>query len=301
LKPQDKVVLKVGLQKFTKADIDYVVEHFLDPRSQRAMEIQGKKDFGDHYAMLVALSHQAHILHLDQTPEFTRKLALQKQQAEAQAAFEEINKQATVTPQEVGEYYMEHSADYEQITLRQIIVRKKAPTPPAAPGSAAPPATNPGLPPEEAKARAEAIHKELVAGTDIQKIMDEFKAPGDVIIDAEPRKVNRSGLPPEIAKVAFALKDGEVSELQDLPHMVVIFQVIKHINPDPKEVTPEIERTLHQKKVDAAIAEVKMKAAVWMDEQYFGPPSRPAPAPIMAAPAPAPAPGAPAVKTPPQP
>ena len=104
------------------------------------------------------------------------------------------------------------------------------------------PSTGPGLSPEEAKTRAEAIRKELAAGTDIKKVMEDFKAPGDVIIEAEPRKIRRGGMRPEMEKVAFALKDGEISEPVDLPQALVFFQVTGHSHVDLKDVTPEIEK-----------------------------------------------------------
>ena len=209
--PADKVVLKVGDKQFTKADMDALIES-LPPQTQHtiATQPQAKKQLADQYALIMMLSHRAELQHLDQTPTFAKKLAFQKEQLEAQSAFEQISQQAKVTPEEVQQYYTAHAADYDEIMVRQIVVRKKTPDLKADP--AHPPAsTGPGLAPEEAKARAEAIHKELAAGTDIKKITQE-SAPGDVIIDAEPRKVPRGGMRPEMEKVAFALKDGEISE-----------------------------------------------------------------------------------------
>ena len=261
--PPDKVVMKVGEQQFTRQQIDDLIAH-LDPRTQQAIAVQGKKQLGDQYATLVTLSQRALARHLDQTPEFAQKMAFQKLILEAQSAGEEINKQTTVPPEEVEKYYAAHAADYDQIMVRQFVVRKKAveaspttpepskekqlpsvhlgwvgtgevtvrtrlernkqvsgltvkgveadfkfagtdaelstvlsglvaagvkvlkfdetkPTPPAPPAP-----TGPGLTPEEAKARAAAIRKELIAGTDIKKVVEDFKSPGDVIIESDP-------------------------------------------------------------------------------------------------------------------
>jgi len=281
--PDDKVVLKVGDQQFTKADIDRLIAH-LDPRSQQAIATQGKKEIGDRYALVVALSDQAHLHHLDQTPEFTQRMALEKQQMEAQLAFEEINQQAKVTPEEVQQYFTAHAADYDQITVRQFVVRKKAAEPKPDPAHPAASTPGSGLSPEEAKTRAEAIRKEVAAGTDIKKVIEDFKAPGDVIIEGEPRAIRRGGMRPEMEKVAFALKDGEISEPIDIPQALVFFQVIKHNQTDVKDVTPEIEKKLQQQKVNATLDGVKKNANVWMDEQYFAGPSKPAGAPTMGGP-----------------
>jgi parvulin-like peptidyl-prolyl isomerase len=282
-----KVVLKVGSRQFTKADIDLLIAN-LTPQMQRAIATEGKKSLGDQYALVVALSHQAEVQHLDQAPEFVHKLAFQKEQLEAQAVFESLNSKAKVTPEDIQQYYTAHADEYDEISVRQIIVRKKtveadAKSDPAHP-SGPPAPSGPGLAPEEAKTRAEAIRKELVTGTDIKKVTEDFKAPGDVIIDAEPRTVRHGGMRPDMEKVAFALKDGEVSEPVDVPQALVLFQVVKHSHSDLKDVTPEIEKKLRQEKVEASIDGVKKNAGIWMDEEYFGSPRKPEAGPTMGPP-----------------
>jgi len=361
--PPEKVVLKVGDQQFTKADMDSLIAS-LPPQTQQALAAQGKKQFGDYYALAVMLSKRAELHRLDQTPEFARKLAFQKQQLEAQS---EMTQLTTVTPEDVQQYYIAHADSYDEIMVRQFVIRKKAAEPkanPEAPPAETPPPsvrltwvgpgdaivrakleknpqvsglsvqnmqavfkfagsdeelaailgglvsagvrvlnfdetkpphpaafTAPGLPPEEAKARAEAIRKELTAGADIKKLSDEFKAP-DVTIEPEPRKVRRGGMRPDMEKVAFALKDGEVSEPVDVSQALIFFQVSGHSRIDLKDATPEIERKLRQERADAAVAEVKKNTPLWMDEQYFAAPPKP---PDMRPP------GPPDVRIPPKP
>jgi hypothetical protein len=283
--PPEKVVLKVGNQQFTKADIDFLIDFLVEnlgPQVQRTLAAQGKKQLGDEYASVVMLSQHAQNLHLDQTSTFERALALQKQRLEAQVAYKELDKQVKVTPEDVQQYYTAHADDYDEILVRQIVVRERATNPPPGPGQST---TGPGLPAEEAKARAEAIRKELAAGTDIKKVMEDFKAPGDIIIEPEPRKVRRRNMRPEMEKVAFELKPGEVSEVFNVPQALAFFQVTAHSRLELKDVTSEIERMLHQQKLDAALAEVKKNFPIWMDEEYFAPPPKPPAAPAVGAPA----------------
>ena len=279
--PPGKVVLKVGDKQFTKADIDFLIEG-VAPQQQRALATQGKKPLGDQFALIVMLSRQAELHHLDQTPDFVHKLAIQKQQLEAQAAYAEITQQAKVTPDDVQQYYSTHAPDYDEIMVRQVVVYKKV-EPQTTPSNApAQPAR--GLSPEEAKTRVEAIRKEMAAGTDIKKVMEDFKKPGEVIIEAEPRKVRRGGMRPEMEKVAFALKDGEISEPVDLPQALIFFQVTAHSHVELKDVSADIDRSLRQQKVDAALAEIKKENNLWMDEQYFGVPPNSSQRPTMGTP-----------------
>lgn len=270
----NKVVLKVGDQQFTKADIDNLIEH-LDPRTQSAIAARGKKPLGDQYAMIVILSQRAHALHLDERPDFIARLAFQKQQMEAQAAYEEINQEAKVEPADIQKYYDDHTASFDQITMRQVVVRVKPATPPSAAGTP-PLANSPGLSSAEAKARAEAIRKEILSGTDIKKVMDDFKSPGEVIIEGETRTIRRGSMRPDMEKVAFALKDGEISDPLELPGAYVLIQVTGRSHLDLKTATPDIEKILRPQKIEAAMAEVKKSTPVWMDDQYFSnPPAAP--------------------------
>jgi len=257
----DKVVLKVGEEKYTKADLDFLIDN-MNPQAQRTLATQGRKPLGDQFAVVVELSQQARSHHLDQTPAFEHKLAVQKQQLEAQAAYDEMVQQAKVSPEEVRDYYSAHPSEFDQVMVRQFVVRKRA----------ANATSGPGLSPEEAKSRAEAIRKAVVAGTDVKKVMEDFKAPGDVIIEPEPRAVRRGGMRPEMEKVVFALKDGEVSEIMDVAQALAFFQVTGHSTAEFKDVSTQIEQTLQKQKVEAAVTDLKKKTTVWMDDQYFAAP-----------------------------
>jgi parvulin-like peptidyl-prolyl isomerase len=260
--PPEKVVLKVGDEQFTKADFDFLVEN-LNPQAQRMLATRGRKELGDQFARIVMLAEQAHSHNLDQTAAFQHKLAVQKQQLQAQAAYEEIVQEAKVSPEEINQYYSAHLPDFDEVTIRQFVVRKRAVNA----------QTGPGLSVEEAKTRADAMRKEVMAGTDVKKVTEDFKAPGDVIIEPEPHNVRRGSMRPEMEKAVFALKDGEVSEVFDVPQALVFFQVTGHGRVELKNASTQIEETLRKDKVDAAMEDLKKKTVVWMDDQYFAPPT----------------------------
>jgi hypothetical protein len=73
---------------------------------------------------------------------------------------------------------------------------------------------------------------------------------------------------------------------------LIFFQVTGHSHLDLKDATADIEKTLRQQKIDAALAEVKKNSTTWMDEQYFTGPPKLQEGPTL---------GEPVVKTPPKP
>jgi parvulin-like peptidyl-prolyl isomerase len=88
---------------------------------------------------------------------------------------------------------------------------------------------------------------------------------------------------PEMEKVVFALKDGEVSEIMDVAQALAFFQVTGHSTAELKDVSTQIEQTLQKQKVEAAVTDLKKKTTVWMDDQYFAAPlTAPAGAPPSA-------------------
>ena len=261
--PTEKVVLKVGNDQVTRTDFDFVISR-LNPQVQQAIARQGRRSIGEQYSMMLLLSHQAESRHVDTSPEFLRQMAIQRSQLLAQAEFENLRNKATATPEEISRYYSTHSAEFEEAQIRQVVVRKK---------SDGDQETVPGLAPQEARARTELIRKALGPGGDAKKLAQEFAIPNVVLIDAEPRTVRRREVPEPLQKVAFQLKDGELSDPLETPQAVVFLQAFGHRQPELKEVAAEIENTLRQQKLEASLADLKAKTPVWMDERYFAAPA----------------------------
>jgi hypothetical protein len=267
----EKVVLKVGKEQVTQANFDALVSG-LGPQMNQPGNPLGRRRIGDQYATLLVLSQQALNDHLDTSPDYLRKMTFQRLQLLANAEYANLTHLAQPKPEEVSQYYTAHAADFEEAQIRKVFVRKK---PEGAKEGA------PGLSAQDARPRAEAIRKALANGTDAKKVIDDFKST-DVIIDATPRAVRRAQLLADQDKAAFQLKEGELTELEETPQAITFIQVVKHGRKELKDVTQQIERKLAQEKVQAAMDELKKKAGVWMDEEYF--PSAPTPAPAVLSP-----------------
>ncbi len=260
--PSDKVVIKVGDDAVTQGDMDALIKE-LNPQAQKEIATQGRRSLGEQYATMIVLSHQAVSDHLDATPNFQRAVTRFRLQLLAQLAYQKLAQQNTVTPEETNTYFTTHKAEFDQIQLRQIIIRKKSET------------LKNGLEPEEAKVRAGAIRKALLAGDDIKKVAQQFQVPDVVIINTEASSFRRGSLRPDVEKSAFALKDGQVSEEYDFPQTVVLFQVAGQRPAELKDVTPQIENTIRQHKIESAMDELKKSAQIWMDDTYFNAPGAP--------------------------
>jgi parvulin-like peptidyl-prolyl isomerase len=262
----EKVVLKVGTQSFTKADMEFLIST-LSPQLQQVVAQRGKKPLGDQYAMMAALSQQGEKDHLDASATFRQQMALHRLQALAQAEYEKVAEDIKVSPEEINQYYTAHAKDFDQAEVREFVIRKRAE---GAKEDA------PGLPAAEAHARAEEIRKALTAGTDPKKVAEQFAAENTIMVDAEPRAVKHGQLIAALDKAAFELKDGAVSDPFENDKAVAFLQVVGHKHQELKEVSSDIENTLHEQKVQETVEGLKSKANVWMDSDYFAGPSEPA-------------------------
>jgi len=266
----DKVVLKVGDTSITEDQIERAIQN-LAPQAQRALAQQGRKSFGDEYALMLVLSQEALSHHLDSTPAYKDMLALSRLKILASQEYQQVLKQAAVTPEEVSKYYSEHSSEFEQIQVLQVVVRKK---------QAEAKEGTPGLAPDEAKAKAEEIREAVIAGDDPKQVAEKYQLQNVVRVDTRPFPVHHGGMRPDMEKAAFALKPGEVTEVFDLGQALAFVKVVSHETEDLKAVSSKIETNLQNQKIKAALDTLKTHAHVWMDDAYFAAPAAAAPHPV---------------------
>lgn len=259
----ETVVLKVGAQSATKADMDYLISN-LSPQLQSVVAHEGRKPLGDQYALMLVLSHAAETDHLDSSPEFKRHMAFQRLQTLAEEEYSKISDGIKVSPGEISQYYAAHGTDFDRAEVREFVIRKKDEN---APKDAL------GLTPTEAHERADAIRKALAAGTDIKEVAEKFSTPNVVMIDAKPQSVRHGQLVAELDQAAFALKNGQLSDSYETPRALAFVQVVGHDRAALKDVSDGIENTLRKEKLQAAVEKLKSQTTIWMDEEYFKPPA----------------------------
>ena len=256
----DKVVLKVGNTQVTQGEMDQMIAK-MDTQARAIIARRGRRPVADEYIKMLVLSQRAEAEHLDSSPDVKSQLERQRAETLAEAKYQDMGRKTEVTSQEVSQYFEAHKADFELVRVREFVVRQR----PA--GSNDP---KKGLAPAQAKAKAEAIRKALLAGTDIEKVEEKYGEIPDVqMVDKSIKALRRENMAPALSEATFAVKGSGVSELVVTPATIFIVKVFGHVNPELKDVQDEIAGKLKQQKLDAELDDMKKKAGAWFDPEYF--------------------------------
>jgi hypothetical protein len=257
----DRIVLKVGSLGVTEGEFESRINDIEggDPDRAGASE-KDRRKLGDDYASVLMLSQQAVASHLDSSPEVIRQLAIARMQVLSDAEFASLMRQAKPTFEDVSQYYSAHLSDYDQVQIRRLFIWKQRDK---AKGASA-------LTTQAARARADQIRQAYASGTDVRKLSDDLRKSGDGMLDPQPLSFPRGELSPHMEKIAFALKQGEWAEVEDTPARLLLVQLVKLDRRPLREVSGSIEKELQAQKMQALLDDLKKKAGIWMDEQYFG-------------------------------
>jgi parvulin-like peptidyl-prolyl isomerase len=256
------VVLKVGDVQVTEAEFESriaTIEPQGDPDKDGATE-KDRRKLGDDYASVLMLSQQAVANHLDSSPEVSRQLAVARMQVLSDAEFESLMRKATPSSEEVSQYYSAHLSDYDEVQIRRLFIWKQRDNS----------KTAQVLSSQAARTSADQIRKEYASGTDVKKLSEDVRRSGEGMLDPEPLTFPRGELPPQLEKVAFTLKEGEWSEVEDTPARLLLIQLVKRDRQQLGQVSERIEKNLQSEKMQALLDDLKKKAGIWMDQQYFG-------------------------------
>jgi len=282
-KDADPIVMSAGNVVVRKSEFEAAVKT-LPAQYQPFAQGEGRKQFADDYLRMRLLAAEGAKSGLQNDPDVVSQLELMRTNLLATAELKKIESGITVSDAEIQKAYADNAKQYEQVKARHILIAPK--------GSAAVQAGKKELTDAEAKAKAEDIRKQILAGASFEELAK--KESDDVGSGARGGDLGSFGhgqMVPEFEEAAFNAKVGEVTPVVKTQFGYHIIKVEGHDSTPLDQVRPTIEKELKQAKLRNAIDSLKENAHPTYDAAYFAPPPPPPPpAAVVPPPATTPAP-----------
>ena len=240
--PDSQVVAKIGDREIKFADLNNKIKMMPPTYQSMFNNIEQMKKLLDVQINSILFSQEAKRLKLDQKTDIKEKIEEITNGILMQALVEEkINKNITVTDQEIEEYYKNSQDEFktpEKVKVRHILFKVD----PAASAQVK----------EEKKAKAKEVLAKVRAGEDFSELAKQYsedtktKNKGGVI-----GLFARGSKDPEFDKSAFSLKKDEVSDLiltKKGYHIIKLLDKKEAKTKSLKEATNRIRNKLKQKK-----------------------------------------------------
>jgi peptidyl-prolyl cis-trans isomerase C len=285
----DPVIMSAGSVTVHKSEFEAALKTLPAEYQSMLSQPAGRKQFADDFLRMRLLASEGAKAGLQNDPEVVNQLNLMRENLIATAELKKIESGITVTDADVQKAYADNAAQYEQVKARHILIAPKG-SPAAQPGKE--------LTDEQAKAKAEDLRKQIVAGANFEELAKkESDDSGSGARGGDLGSFNRGQMVPEFDQAAFAAKVGEVTPVVKTQFGYHIIKVEARDKTPLEQVRPTIEKNLKQTKLHAALDAMKENAHPTFDDAYFAPPPPPAPS-AEAAPAKPAAPKSDAKKTP---
>jgi parvulin-like peptidyl-prolyl isomerase len=271
--PPDRVVLRAGSVTLTAAQFDDLIDGLPDNAKAMARGPR-RKQFGDFLVKAYILAEEGRRRKLEDTHAYKVQSELNDDQVLAGLVTAQVNEETKVDEAEARKYYDEHKESYEEVTARHILIRVKGAPTPVKPGAKE-------LTDEEALAKANDLHKRIVAGEDFATLA---KAESDDTTSSNGGLLppfSHGHMVPSFEQAAFKLKVGEVSEPVKSQFGYHIIKIEAHATKTFEEERASIEKSLVPQKAQKTLEE--MTKGAFYDPDFFGLP-KPAEAPKPAAP-----------------
>jgi peptidyl-prolyl cis-trans isomerase C len=272
----DPVVMSASGVTIHKSEFEAALKT-LPAEYQSYAQGPGKKQFADDYLRMRLLANEGMKNGLANDPEVQNQLTLMRENLVASAQLKKVDSGIAVSDADVQKAYADNAKQYEQVKARHILIAPK--------GSPAAQTGKKELTDEEAKAKAEDLRKQIVAGASFEELAKkESDDAGSGARGGDLGSFGHGQMVPEFEAAAFAAKVGEVTPVVKTQFGYHIIKVDAHDTKPLAEVRPEIEKNLKQVKLHAALDAMKESAHPVYDEKYFAPP--PAPEAPVATPVP---------------
>lgn len=259
----DPIVIAAGNIAIRQSEFESAMKTLPTEYQQYIASPAGKRQFAEEYLRMKMLAAEGLKGGLDKDPEVVRQLDLMRENLVANAQIQKMEKGIALSDDDLKKQYEAGRSSYEQVTAKHILIAFKG-SPAAQQGKAE-------LTEEQAKAKAEDLRKQIVAGTvkfeDVAK-----KESDDVGSGANGGDLGTFGhgqMVPEFEKASFEGKVGDVSEPIRTQFGYHIIRVEKRDLTPFEQVKPTLERTERQTKLQALLEGMKTAAKPTFDDKYF--------------------------------
>jgi peptidyl-prolyl cis-trans isomerase C len=262
----DPIIMAAGTVTVRQSEFESALKT-LPPEYQQIAQGAGKRQFAEDYLRMKMLAAEGLKAGLDKDPDVVSQLALMRENLVANAQLQAIEKGIKLDDAELKKTYEANRNEYEQVAARHILIAFK--------GSPAAQAGKPELTEEQAKAKAEELRKQLVAGANFDELAKkESDDVGSGSRGGDLGPFGRGQMVPEFEKAAFEGKVGEITQVVRTQFGYHIIRIDKHAHTPFEEVKPTLERAERQKKMTAALEAMKERAKPTFNATYF-PPEQP--------------------------
>jgi peptidyl-prolyl cis-trans isomerase C len=262
--PPDTVVLVVGEEKMTKADFEALMEG-LPEQVRKSVAGVGIRKMADDLANLKSLAREARRRKLEQTVIARQMMELQQDQVLANVLVKQLQANMKTDDAAVKAWYDAHKSEYEQVKASHILIRYKGSQLPLREGQK-------DLTEAEALAKAQEIHKRLVAGEDFAKVAKaESDDTGSGANGGSLGSFTKGRMVPAFEQAAFSQAVGQISEPVKTQFGFHIIKVEEHSSKTLDEVRPQIEQQIKPQMTQKAVDDIRNATQVVINEQYFGP------------------------------
>jgi parvulin-like peptidyl-prolyl isomerase len=258
----DPVIVSAGSVTIRRSEFEAALKT-LPAEYQQFATTTGKRQFAADFLRMKLLAADGLKAGLDQSPSVLRQLQLMKENLVAQAQVEALEAAISLTDAELRASYESRKAEYTQAQASHILI---APT-----GSAAAPADR-QMTDAEAKAKAEDIHRRLVAGADFAQLAkSESDDTSSGASGGDLGEFKAGQMVPEFDHAVFALKKGELSSVVKTSFGYHLIKLVDLRVTPFEDVRSSVEQGVRAVKLQEILAGKASNAT--FDETYFGPPA----------------------------
>jgi peptidyl-prolyl cis-trans isomerase C len=236
---EDAPLPVVNGKPVTKAELDAILK--LAPTELQAALSKDPSALLEYYGMVDRVSEMAEKAGLSEQSPIKEQLVLARKQILTNAAYERYFRDHPTTPEDEAKFYAEHLDDYTSALVKVIYLPINETGKEAA-----------------AKAKAEALVKQLGMGADFDELAGKFPLAGfpNVI------KKSDTSVPEAIRTAVFALKKGGVTSPIVLPNGIYLLFMqdlsVKPLN----DVRGEVADRLSNERFRAWVAEIRKSVTV---------------------------------------